>query len=311
MSKLPVSLIIDDGGVVNTFFFHDLRNRHELLVPPAFAMQFGKLCMQYGVKGKFSVVPIPCGLGRLDEPEKVNMVPEENVRCFVEYAKKYIAPNFSITPELLTHLLAWNLTRGGKEQYCEDAFIERLKADEIADYVALGLQILDNIGLTPEGVTSPWLTGCNNTDEYSKGIGMAFKRVFNADRCFYFCGKPGAPFPVVRCDSAESGKVVHVSHRSSDALWGTMNPATVQEAHASARAGIDQWLSEDGKSGCLRERFEANEPLVFITHWQSLFSDGRGIGLYWFEEFLKRMQRVFGSQIEWVTTAELARIYCP
>ena len=36
-----------------------------------------------------------------------------------------------------------------------------------------------------------------------------------------------------------------------------------------------------------------------------------GIGLYWFEEFLKRLQRVFGSQIEWVTTAELARIYCP
>lgn len=311
MKKLPISLIIDDGGVINTYFFHDLRNRHELLVPPAFAMQFGKLCMQYGVKGKFSVVPIPCGLGRLDEQEKVNMVPPENIRSFVEYTQKYIAPNFSITPELLTHFLAWNLQCGGKTPYCEDVFIERLKSEEIADYIGLSLKILDNIGLTPDGVTSPWHTGCNNIEEYASGIGKAFKRVLKRDRCFYFCGAPSAQFPTLRCDSAETGKVVHVSHHSCDALWGTMNPATTAEAHEAARCGIDKWLTEDGANGCLRDAFDAGEPLVFITHWQSLFSDGRAIGLYWFEEFLKRLQRVFGNQIQWVTTRELAEMYCP
>ena len=114
--KLPISLIIDDGGVINTYFFHDLRNNHEFLVPPAFALQFGKLCAEYGVKGKFSVIPIPCGLGRLDEKDKVNMVPASNVEAFIDYAKRYIAPRFSIAPELLTHLLAWNLNGGGKTQ---------------------------------------------------------------------------------------------------------------------------------------------------------------------------------------------------
>ena len=310
MTKHPISLIIDDGGVVNTYFFHDLRNRHEFLVPPSFAMQFGKLCMQYGVKGKFSVVPIPCGLGRLDEPQKVNMVPEENIHAFVEYAQKYIAPNFSITPELLTHFLAWNLKSGGKTPYCEDVFIARMNDEEIADYVSLALKILDNIGLTPSGVSSPWQTGNDNVENYAKGIGKAFKRTLNRDKCFYFCGSPAAQFPTLRCDSPESGKVVHIGHRSNDALWGTMNPASTAEAHAAARSGIDQWLTSDGKGGCLRELFDANEPLVFLTHWQSLYSDGKGIGLYWFEEFLKRLQKVFGDQIEWVKAEELADIYC-
>ena len=311
MSKHPISLIIDDGGVINTFFFHDLSHRHEFLVPPAFAMQFGKICQKYGVKGKLSVVPMPCGLGRLDEPGKVNMVPEENVHAFIDYTKKYIMPNFSITPELLTHFLAWNMKNNCKESFLENSFIDRLNAEEVADYIGSALQILVNCGLTPEGVTSPWTTGCNTVDAYSRGIGMACKRVLGLDRTFYFCGEPFTPRPVVRCDSAESGKVVQISHRSRDPFWGTMNPATTEEAHIAGRQGIDNLISEDGRSGLLRELYEAGDPLVFLTHWQSLYSDGRAIGLYWFEELLQRLQRVFGKDIEWVTTRELAEIYCP
>ncbi|MBE6379594.1 MAG: hypothetical protein E7047_01545 [Lentisphaerae bacterium] len=310
MSKvLPISLIIDDGGVINTSFFHDLGHKHEFLIPPLFAMQFGKLCMQYGVKGKFSVVPLPCGLGRLDEPEKVNMVPPENVRMFIEYTQKYIAPNFSVAPELLTHFLGWDIKNNCKTKYCEDVFIEQLGAEEIAEYVTYALTILDNIGLTPCGVSSPWQTGCNNIADYARGIGMAFKRRYNANHCFYFCGAPQERLPVVRCDSPETGRVVHISQRSGDALWGTMNPASVAEAHAAAQAGLDKWLSADGKSGCLRDMFEHDEPLVMITHWQSLYSDGRGIGLYWFEEFLKRVRNVFGNQVQWVNFDELSRMY--
>ena len=39
MSKIPVSLIIDDGGVVNMYHYHDLTHKHEQLVPPAFTME--------------------------------------------------------------------------------------------------------------------------------------------------------------------------------------------------------------------------------------------------------------------------------
>jgi hypothetical protein len=88
-----------------------------------------------------------------------------------------------------------------------------------------------------------------------------------------------------------------------------MNPATAEQAHIAAQKGIDSWLTADGRGGCLRQMFDAGEPLVMLTHWQSLYSDGRGIGLYWFEEFLKRVQNVFGDQVQWVTADELSRMY--
>ena len=76
MSKVPISLIIDDGGVVNMYHYHDLTHKHEQLVPPAFTMEFGNICRKHGVRGKFSVVPIPAGLGRLDKKNKVRDIQE-------------------------------------------------------------------------------------------------------------------------------------------------------------------------------------------------------------------------------------------
>ena len=313
MSKLPISLIIDDGGVVNTYSYHDLAHYHEQLIPPGMALQFGKLCEKYGVKGKFSVVPVPCCLGRLDEPEKINHVPAENVRTFVEYAKKYIAPRFSITPELLTHFLAWDdKVRKGKH-YCEDTFVSRCTAEEIADYLSVGLKILDNIGLTPEGVSSPWSTGSDNEADYSKGIGMAFKKTFGVDRTFYFLHSRDPEFtkPREMCNSPETGRVITIPNNTKDAYWGSQNPASFDEAVKSVREGIDGLLSADGKSGKLRELYEAGDPLVMITHWQSLYSDGRLIGLEGFEELLQRVQKTFGSSVEWMNFEELSQHYCP
>ena len=314
MSKLPISLIIDDGGVVNTFSYHDLAHYHEQLIPPGMALQFGKLCDKYGVKGKFSVVPVPCCLGRLDEPDKINHVPEANVRAFVEYAKKYIAPRFSITPELLTHFLAWNDKNRKGMHYCEDTFISRCSAEEIADYLSIGLQILDNIGLHPTGVSSPWSTGRDNEENYCRGIGMAFKKTFGVDRTFYFLHSSGEKKftkPREMCNSPETGRVITVPNNARDAYWGSQNPATFDQAVASVREGIDSLLTADGKSGTLRELYEAGDPLIMITHWQSLYSDGRLIGLEGFEELLQRVQKTFGDNVEWMKFEDVAKHYHP
>ena len=284
MSKtVPISLIIDDGGVVNTFSYHDLAHYHEQLIPPAMAMLFGKVCEKYGVRGKFSVIPVPCCL------------------------------RFSITPELLTHFLAWNDERRKGIHYCEDTFISRCSAEEIADYLSVGLKILDNIGLTPKGVSSPWSTGSDNEENYSRGIGMAFKRTFGVDRTFYFLHSrdPKITRPREMCNSPETGRVITVPNNSRDAYWGSQNPASYSEAVASVRDGIDSLLTADGKSGKLRELYEANEPMVMITHWQSLYSDGRLIGLDGFEELLQRVQKTFGSNVEWMNFEEISKHYCP
>ncbi len=313
MSKVPISLIIDDGGVVNTFHFHDIGKKHELLVPPAFAMLFGKICARYGVKGKFSIVPVPAGLGRLDEKDNVNMVPAGNIEAFVKYAKEYIQPRFSITPELLTHFLAWNPVTRRNLHVCEDAFVSSASAEKIADYLVVGMEILCNLGLAPSGVSSPWKTGIDNEDNYARGIGMACKRALGLDRSFYFLHSREDGFfrPKEMCNSSDTGRVITIPNNTIDAFWGTMNPADTAQAIANARAGIDSLISEDGRSGKLRELYDAGEPMVMITHWQSLYSDGRAIGLEGFEHLLQRIEKIFGNNVEWVNFEELSGIYCP
>ena len=182
MSKIPLSLIIDDAGPVNMFHFHALKQKHDMIVPPAFALHFGKICRSLGVKGKFSVGPCPAGLGRLDRPGEVNGVDPDHIEAFVDIVKKYISPNFSITSEILTHYLALNLENLSNTHLCEDKFVSTATAEEIADYVSLSIEILNNLGLDPKGVTSPWATGIDNEENYAKGIGMAFKGTLNKDK---------------------------------------------------------------------------------------------------------------------------------
>ena len=307
MSKVPISLIIDDGGVVNMYHYHDLTHKHEQLVPPAFTMEFGNVCRKYGVRGKFSVVPIPAGLGRLDEKNKVNGVDPAQIDSFVRICKKYIMPDFSITPEILTHFLAWNLKRSCNMQMCEDVYFSHLTAEEIADYVALSLTILNNLGLNPTGVTSPWYTGGDNEDNYAKGIGMAFKRVFNKESCYYFMHTDDhIRKPTVMCDTPESGRVVTIPATCNvDPFWDTQNPIPVAKAHRNVRKLIDYYITADGRSGKFRELYEENRPMVFYTHWQSLYSDGRGIGLEGLDALCTRLKKVFGSDIGWTKFEDL------
>ena len=309
MSKLPVSLIIDDAGPVNMFHFHALSQKHDLTIPPVFAMQFGKICQRLGVKGKFSVVPIPGGLGRLDRKENISNVDPDLIEAFVDITKKYISPNFSITSEILTHFLAWDLQNNRNSHKCEDEFVSTATAEEIADYVSLSIEILANLGLDPKGVTSPWATGIDNEDNYAKGIGMAFKRTLNADKCFYFLhSRDELKHPKIMFDTPETGKVVSVPNNSADAFWETQRPRSCAEARQNALKNIDSLISEDGRTGKLRELFEEGSPLIMISHWQSLYSDGRGIGIEGFEYLMERVNRIFGKDTEWMTFEEIATL---
>ena len=309
MAKLPISLIIDDAGPVNMFHFHALSQKHDLIVPSAFALHFGKICRALGVKGKFSVVPCPGGLGRLDRPDQVNGVDPDHIEAFIDIIKKYIMPNFSITSEIVSHYLAVDITTGRSTHKCEDEFVSTASAETIADYVSYSIEILNNLGLDPKGVTSPWATGIDNEENYAKGIGMAFKRTLNKEKCFYFLhSRDELKAPKIMFDTPETGKVVSIPNNSEDAFWGTQRPASCAQARLSAKEKIDSLISEDGRTGKLRELFEENAPLIMITHWQSLYSDGRGIGIEGFEYLMNRVNRIFGKDTQWMSFEEIAEL---
>ena len=309
MSKLPISLVIDDAGPVNMYHYHVMHEPHDKIIPPAFALHFGRICQDLGVRGKFSVVPCPAGLGRLDRPTEVNGVDPDHIEAFTDMVKRYIMPNFSITSEILTHHFAVSLKTLHNTHQCEDTFVRNATPEEIADYVSLSLEILTNMGLNPTGVTSPWQTGLYNEETYAKGIGMAFKRTLKKDKCFYFLHCWGAiNKPVIMFDTPETGNVVSIPCNAPDAFWDSQRPFTYTQAQTNVKEMIDSLISEDGRTGKLRELFEAGLPLIMLTHWQALYSDGRGTGIEGFEYLMKRINRIFGQTTQWMDFDEIAEL---
>ena len=304
MKKIPVSLIIDDSGVVNMAHFHSPQYAHDLLIPPAFAKEFAAVCRKNGVRGKFSVVPMPGGLGRIDR--KVNRVPAEIVRRTLGIIKKEIEPAFSITPEILTHYQAYDVKKNQFLNVFEDAYFSHLSVEEITEYVGLALEILQNAGLNPTGVTSPWSCGIDNEQNYAKGIGRAFRQVMKTDRCFYFLhSEDEQKKPVLMCDSDATGKVVSIPHNTIDPFCRAMVPAKVGPTRLRIKGNIDRIISRDGKTGIARDLFEQGLPIILLTHWQYLYSDSHLVGLDGLNFLAQRINRIFGQQIEWMTFQEI------
>lgn len=305
----PISLLVDDGAPVNVMFFHDPPYAHRLLMPNSLARDFAALCDAYGVRGKFSVVPMPCCLGAIHE--SLNHVPRRHLEGFLKIVRERIAPRFDITPELLTHLAAYRL-EGGFQHLYEDEWVAQAGVSEMADYIELALDILRDVDLPATGVTSPWSAGERNEADYAHAIGDAQWRVHQRPVTWYFLhlrDPEPALWPSVTYRNPDTGQaVVSIPANTHDPFWDTQRPManTMKEARAAARTGVNALLSADGKSGRIPEILSQKGPITILTHWQSLYSDGTCAGLKGLEQLLERVQKHYGSDLVWTSCSELA-----
>lgn len=306
--KLPIALMVDDGAPFNIMFWHDPRREHVFEIPNSFLADFARLCDAYGVRGKFSVMPMPGCMGRLDE--KLSYLPQSHVDKFVDIVRREIAPNFDITPEILTHLNAYCLGEGGYRHMYEDVWVARASLAELTEYYALSLSILKKIRLGANGMTSPWNTGKTNELDMAKAIGAAQWQVNRRKVTWYFLhviGKGPGRWPTVAWSNAKTGqKVYSIAVNTDDAFWGTQ-VHSARAAKQRAIQGVDSMLTADGKAGRIRELIDQSAPITLLTHWQSLFSQGTGAALWGLERLLDRIQRLLGDQVEWVRCSELIR----
>jgi hypothetical protein len=307
---LPIALIVDDGAPVNLMYWHEPNREHALLVPGSFTRSFADLCEGCGVKGKFSILPMPGGMGRIDEG--LARVPSRHLAEFLETARQRIAPAFDITPEILTHQCAYNLEKGTHRHLYEDEWVARASLDELTDYIALSLEILRKAGLPASGVTSPWSTGIHNEDTYACAIGDALWRVHRRKFAWYFLhclGNKQARWPWIASRKSRAGRiVVSVPANTDDAFWQTQYEGTRRGARAAAMRGVDSLLTPDGKSGRIRELLDAGIPITILTHWQSLFSEGNMAGLWGLEVLLERIRAILGKRVKWMRCSDLAQL---
>jgi len=307
--SIPISLLVDDGAPVNLVFFTDPPVAHRLLLPNSLARDFADLCDRYGVLGKFSVLPMPGCLGDING--SLNHVPRRHLSGFLKIVRERIAPRFDITPEILTHLAAYRLA-GGFHHLYEDEWVAQATVEELTDYIALALEILQDVGLSARGVTSPWNTGDRNEKAYARAIAAAQWRVHRRKLCWYFLhvlANGPARGPSVSYRNRETGQVVvSIPATTCDAFWDTQRPMarTRRQARAAAKAGVELLLSADGRRGRIPELIRQRCPVVLLTHWQSLYSDGTRAGLWGLERLLARLSKQYAGELEWLTCSELA-----
>ena len=88
-----------------------------------------------------------------------------------------------------------------------------------------------------------------------------------------------------------------------------MDLSSVKDRPKFIKDGIDRLVSPDGKTGRIRQLIDTGFPVVIVTHWQSLYTQGTGLGLEGLSILAERIQKVFGTSFEWVTCFEMARRY--
>ena len=66
-------------------------------------------------------------------------------------------------------------------------------------------------------------------------------------------------------------------------------------------------ITEDGKGGALIKALEEGSQLIFLTHWQSLYSNGTRSGLRALELAAARIEKHLKDKVQWIKTEDLMR----
>jgi hypothetical protein len=304
--RVPVSVLLDDPTPCRNPMWYEFPDAgHVAEIPNAFTERFADVIARTGARGKFSVIPCPGGQGRLDEG--VPGLPAEELRAFLRIVGERIAPTWDVGPEMMTHNRAYDLDTGRLLPEREDAWAAHQTIETLTPYISLALQILRTAGLQPNGVTSPWAFGIEVEDSYNTATVTALREVCGIRVGWYFLHvdkvSPAVPPRLARLQPDDGTALVSLVSASRDAAG---HADFAWRTQFGEPALTDALLSRDGRSGRLSELFPRGEPMIFHTHWQSLFSNGSGAGLDALEDLFGRINRTWGEDVVWLSARELA-----
>jgi hypothetical protein len=327
-ARVPVGLIIDDStclvnlnrfampqfdqafaGANNTY----KRNWREwpAELPDSFVRKFGEWCAANGVKGKYSIVPYPACVGRLDRglPGWTQRELQESI----ELVRTLMLPNWDIHPEMVTHTRVIDTKTGHPYPDTSLKFMENWEwttgksVDEIADYMAYALRILKNIGLPCEGITTPGGFGTKARPQLAQATLQSVRDVFHAEVPHYFRDlfdkgdqsvaprleyASGLDGPDPRC-------VVSIFGCTGDWTGGWDN---------TPPGGVDRFITEDLRAGRMVDVIQRGEPALMLAHWTGIYWNGRELGFQIFQEVVSRLHQRFDN-LFWMKLSEVARYW--
>jgi len=323
-NRAPMSLIIDDSTcLVNLAHFgipqfaevwpdnykQDWRKLPRE-IPDSFVRKFGRWCRDHGVKGKYSIVPYPACVGRLDRG--LPGWSRKDLDDSIKLVREFMMPNWDIHPEMLTHTRVIDLATGQPYPQATEKFMENWgwsqdkSAEVLTDYMAYALRILKNVGLDCEGITTPGGFGGQNRDNLAKATLESCRDVFNAEIPHYFRDlftNDRSVTPLVQyasgLDSDDPKCVVSIIGCTGDWFggWDGLVPGSV-----------DKFITQDLKGGRLPKVIDKGEPAILVCHWPGIYYNGEEIGFNIFKEVVRRVHSRYDNLI-WMKLSEIARYW--
>jgi hypothetical protein len=327
-ARVPVGLIIDDstclvnlnrfampqfdtafGGANPTF----QRNWREWPseIPDGFVRKFGEWCAARDVKGKYSIVPYPACVGRLDR-----MLPgwtQRELNESLELVRTAMLPNWDIHPEICTHTRIIDTKTGHPYPDHSLKFMENWdwttgrSADEIAEYMAYGLRILKDVGLPGQGITTPGGFGISALPQLAQATLQSVRDVFGAEIPHYFrhiydSGTESVA-PRVEYAGGLNGSdprcVVSIIGCTADWTGGWDN---------TPPGGVDKFITEDLQHGRMVEVIQRGKPALMVSHWTAIYWNGQELGFKIVQEVARRLQTKFDNLL-WMKLSEVARYW--
>jgi hypothetical protein len=327
-ARVPVGLIIDDSTCLvnlNRFTMPQFdqafaganktyhRNWREWPseIPDAFVRKFGEWCAGAGVKGKYSIVPYPACVGRLDR-----MLPgwtQRELNDSLELVRTVMMPNWDIHPEMVTHSRVIDTKTGHPYPDHSLKFMENWEwttgrsADEIANYLSYALNILKNVGLPCEGITTPGGFGNKALPQLAQASLQAVRDVFGAEIPHYFrhlySEGSQSVAPRVEYASGLNGPdprcVVSIIGCTGDWTGGWDN---------TPPGGVDKFITADGQSGRMVDIIQRGEPALALAHWTGIWWNGQELGFKVWQEVVRRLHARFDNLI-WMKLGEVSRYW--
>ena len=159
-------------------------------IPDSFVREFGEFCLEQGVRGKYSIVPMPACVGWLDR--ELPGWSKKQLKESLQLVRDLMVPSWDITPEMVTHTRMIDLKTGRPIEPAGPATMEnswppeKKSVDEMAAYIAYALQILKNAEIPCEAMTTPGGFGNKCKSELSLGARQAIGDVFAPEIPHYF-----------------------------------------------------------------------------------------------------------------------------
>jgi hypothetical protein len=327
-NRVPVGLIIDDSTCLvnlNKFAVPQFAqvlgpsSHHSKLpwkawpndIPDSFVRKFGEWCAENGVKGKYSIVPYPACVGRLDR--QLPGWTQKELEDSIELVRTLMMPNWDIHPEMVTHTRVIDTKTGHPYPDFSTKYMENWdwttgrSADELADYLTYALGILKNIGLPCEGVTTPGGFANRARPQLAQATAESLRSVFNAEIPHYFRDlfdrgdRSVAPLVqnVSGLDGPDPKCVVHTIGCTGDWTGGW---------DCTPPVGADRFITADGQKGRMVDVILRGEPALMVCHWTGIYFNGQETGFQVFQEVVKRLHARFDN-LYWMKLSEVARYW--